>query len=349
MKIVISMALAATLILPITTADSHNLPLSGNDLAPGERFSTNIHTGGIQAEGQDIVARRRISDTKWSTLLEGKTDDKVNANYVVYGKPIYAMASGTVIGCWRNAPENPVGGKHPAYEKGLIAGGGNHLWVKQDDGAVALYAHTIPGSIPAAICPHNAVLLGDNAIVQGNPDIRKEAVVVNGAHIAAGQMIGRVGNSGASSGPHLHIHMERGGKPVKPLFDRGLTTPYVDGKGMINGPWTPIAGQQLPRGPILLWPPHKNGTWKFNDIKDEDYRRHFDHMANSGEMLLLATCKDNGASYDTHWVPASGQWASAFGMTAELAAATNAKYVAKGFKRISNYVCGTRSVAVWHK
>ena len=72
-------------------------------------------------------------------------------------------------------------------------------------------------------------------------------------------------------------------------------------------------------------------------------------MSNSGEMLLLATCENNGASYDTHWVPASGQWASAFGMTAELAEATNAKYVAQGYKRISNYVCGTRSVAVWHK
>lgn len=340
--------LAIALMLP-ALADAHSLPLRGNDLAPGERFSTNVHKAGIQAEGQDIIARRRVNDALWTDLKQGATDKKANASYVVYGKPIYAMAGGTVIGCWRNAPENPAGDKHPAYDKGLIPGGGNHLWVKQDDGTVALYAHAIPGSIPAALCPHNAALLKDNAIQQGNPDIRKEAIVVNGAKIKAGQVIGKVGNSGSSSGPHLHIHMEKDGKPVKPMFDRGLTTPYVDGKANINGPWTPIAGKQLPRGPILLWPPYPVGTWNFKGIKGEDFKRHADHMFNSGEMLKLATCQDNGASYDTWWVPAAGAWLYGFGMTADVAAAKHAENTAKGYKRVSNYVCGSRSIAVWRK
>jgi len=40
--------------------------------------------------------------------------------------------------------------------------------------------------------------------------------------VCAGQQIGRVGNSGNSTLPHLHIHAKRGGNPANMLDGRGV-------------------------------------------------------------------------------------------------------------------------------
>ncbi len=77
------------------------------------------------------------------------------------------MADGNIVGCWRNAPENPK--PDQLHEKlvtgtkvvngdtvkiGRIPGGGNMLFVDNTDGKRVLYAHMIPGSIPAELCPN---------------------------------------------------------------------------------------------------------------------------------------------------------------------------------------------------
>lgn len=56
---------------------------------------------------------------------------------------------------------------------------GNHVLVKHDDGAVAVYAHLRKGSLH----------------------------VVNGQRVWAGEQLGEVGNTGNSSEPHLHVHL----------------------------------------------------------------------------------------------------------------------------------------------
>ena len=79
----------------------------------------------------------------------------------------------------------------------------------QDDGNYALYAHAMPGSIPASVCPNNSTLYP--APVQDNDPrsehcVRTVESVANGARITKGQLLGRIGNSGNSTGPHLHVH-----------------------------------------------------------------------------------------------------------------------------------------------
>jgi len=106
-----------------------------------------------------------LGSGKWSEFKKGEAN--VNSNYVIYKKPVYAMADGNIVGCWRNAPENPK--PDQLHEKlvtgtkvvngdtvkiGRIPGGGNMLFVDNTDGKRVLYAHMIPGSIPAELCPN---------------------------------------------------------------------------------------------------------------------------------------------------------------------------------------------------
>ncbi|MBZ9753631.1 M23 family metallopeptidase [Deinococcus sp. HMF7604] len=345
--------LIATLVIATTlpsTAAALTLPLRGDDLKADERYNTGVHTAGIQAEGKDIGALRRVSDTNWSRLKAGTTDPKINSNWIVYGKPFYAMAAGTVVGCWRNAPDNVPGSLNPLYKPDLkIAGGGNHLWILQDDGAYALYAHAQPGSIPAALCPHNTPLFTGTSGKGSNPDIEPEARVTSGARVNAGQFLGRVGNSGSSTAPHLHVHLQTGGQPVPMTFEQGLTTPFTGGTASLNGPWTPLAGHTLPEASVLFWPPRPAGNLTFNGVNSADYQRLVEHLADSGMMPNLITCSSNGATYNSTWVPRQGQWASFHGLSTAQAAEKHASYIAQGYTRTSSYTCGSVTVAVWRK
>ncbi len=55
-----------------------------------------------------------------------------------------------------------------------------------------------------------------------------EIVAQTGSYVRAGQVIGYVGSSGLSTGPHVHFEVRQSGQPVNPLAVRFTSTPVVD-------------------------------------------------------------------------------------------------------------------------
>ena len=109
-------------------------------------------------------------------------DAKVNGNYRCYGAEAVAVGDATVHLVKDGIPENVPHITERAVPMGWDTVSGNFVLLDLGSGRFAFYGHLQPGSI--------RVKAGDR--------------------VKAGQVLGRVGNSGNSTEPHLHFHVSDG-------------------------------------------------------------------------------------------------------------------------------------------
>ncbi len=309
-------------------AQLYEMPFKAEDLDQG---GVRIYWGraehassGVQKFGYDLGALRYDSKAKkWTELTVSDADynkNRTNNKWVIYGRNIYAARPGRIIACWRNAPENPPGGRHPKIDEGFIYGGGNGYWIEHEDGTRMEYAHMIPGSVPGNLCPHNDTFMPSRVdspdVTKAWPHIRVPAAQQK--TVVAGQFLGRVGNAGTSSAPHLHIHVEEGGKadtvksggtPVNTNFKRGLAAPLDHTTS--TPAWKSFRNQPIPPGPAIIWPARTLTTeYAQHGHAAADFQPLFDHLADSGYWpVWLDAYGVGGHSFINHvWRPAKGAW-----------------------------------------
>jgi hypothetical protein len=129
--------------------------------------------------GGMFVAQRYAID--WERVDESgrlwRGDDSVLTNWEGYGEKILAVADGRVVRAIDGLPNQVPG----ALPQGLdpLQADGNAVFLRLRDGRIVMYAHMIPGSV----------------------------TVKAGDRVVRGQVLGRLGNSGNSSAPHLHLHV----------------------------------------------------------------------------------------------------------------------------------------------
>jgi murein DD-endopeptidase MepM/ murein hydrolase activator NlpD len=137
------------------------------------RRATFILNGNIQLPERFAVDI--IKYNKQGQLLKG--DPKLNTSYFAYGQTVYAVADGVVVNRRNDMNDNIPG--QPITNLTSQTINGNYLLIKHDSNHYMYYAHMIPGSVQYKI----------------------------GQHVKEGDFIGLLGNSGASTIPHLHFHV----------------------------------------------------------------------------------------------------------------------------------------------
>ncbi len=93
-----------------------------------------------------------------------------------------------------------------------------------------------PGEMDTKNIAGNHILIrcDDSEIYVGVAHLMQGSVLVKaGDHVTVGQPLARVGNSGNTSEPHLHIHAKRGGRPESLLDGEGVPMRF-DGRWLIQ-------------------------------------------------------------------------------------------------------------------
>ncbi len=122
------------------------------------------------------------------------------ADYAIFGAPLVAPCVGTVIAVESDSPDFEV------PESDQINRLGNHVILRCGEAEI-VFAHMREGSI----------------------------VVAAGDQVAPGDQLGEVGNSGASTEPHLHIHAQRPAAEGEPPISGDPLALRIDGRFLVRG------------------------------------------------------------------------------------------------------------------
>jgi hypothetical protein len=158
---------------------------SSHDGRPSHtRFVLPLHgpvTVAFGAEASEMNTHNVAPDQRWgydlvvtSEGLSHRESGQLLADYHAYGRQVLAPAEGVVQTVHEGEPDMPIGRKAKGDDLG------NHVALEVAPGEFLFIAHMQPGSI----------------------------VVKPGDRVTAGQPLGRVGNSGFSSEPHIHLHLQ---------------------------------------------------------------------------------------------------------------------------------------------
>jgi len=118
----------------------------------------------------------------WIREVDGRFysgDGTQNTDWVGFGEPIHAVAGGTVVLTRDGLPDIPPMTKNPGLRTPEDYAG-NNVIVAIGHGRYAVFDHLVRGSVR----------------------------VRRGQRVRAGQVVGKLGNSGNTDGPHLHFGIE---------------------------------------------------------------------------------------------------------------------------------------------
>ncbi len=135
-----------------------------------------------------------------------------NEDYFAFGREVLAPAGGTVIEVIDGVRDNAPGSMNP------FSALGNCVVLQHREDEVSVLAHFQQGSLQ--------VKAGDK--------------------VKRGQVLGRCGNSGNSSEPHIHYHLQHSpviqdGLGIKPVFQKIVVT--QNGKGESKEQYSPSKGE----------------------------------------------------------------------------------------------------------
>ncbi len=140
-------------------------------------------------------------------------DGTQNEDYYCFGKSVVAPGAGTVVEAVDGVQDQPPGQLNPDAPLG------NHVIIDHGNGEVSFLAHLKKGSV----------------------------AVEAGQEVAAGDVLGACGNSGNSSEPHLHYHLQTDAVFYGGAGGEGLPAQFraylADGKRVERG--EPTRGQVI--------------------------------------------------------------------------------------------------------